>query len=59
MLGERYEIQPIVDEVARIHDLLVKLDGNGGGIRPSKGALRPFFYCVLAGSPMLFKRALY
>lgn len=30
VLGERYEIQPIVDEVARIHDLLVKFDGNGG-----------------------------
>ena len=30
VLGERYEIQPIVDEVARIHELLVKFDGNGG-----------------------------
>lgn len=30
VLGERYEIQPIVDEVARIHDLLVRFDGNGG-----------------------------
>ena len=30
VLGERYKIQPIVDEVARIHDLLVKFDGNGG-----------------------------
>ncbi|MGP8684234.1 hypothetical protein [Pseudomonas aeruginosa] len=28
VLGERYEIQPIVDEMARIHDLLVKFDGN-------------------------------
>jgi len=34
VLGERYEIQPIVDEVARIHDLLVKFDGNGGVFRP-------------------------
>lgn len=33
VLGERYEIQPIVDEVARIHDLLIKLDGNGGVFR--------------------------
>ncbi|MBX8530299.1 hypothetical protein K5D32_11530 [Pseudomonas cichorii] len=33
VLGERYEIQPIVDEVARIHDLLVKFDGNGGVFR--------------------------
>lgn len=30
VLGERYKIQPIVDEVARIHDLLVKFDSNGG-----------------------------
>lgn len=30
VLGERYEITPIVDEVARIHDLLIKFDGNGG-----------------------------
>ena len=30
VLGERYEIQPIVNEVARIHDLLVKFDENGG-----------------------------
>lgn len=30
VLGERYEIQPIVDEVARIHDLLIKFDRNGG-----------------------------
>lgn len=30
VIGERYEIQPIVNEVARIHDLLVKFDGNGG-----------------------------
>lgn len=34
VLGERYEIQPIVDEVARIHDLLVKFDDNGGVFRP-------------------------
>ena len=33
VLGERYEIQPIVDEVARIHNLLVKFDGNGGLFR--------------------------
>jgi len=33
VLGERYEIQPIVDEVARIHDLLLKFDGNGGVFR--------------------------
>jgi hypothetical protein len=33
VLGERYEIQPIVDEVARVHDLLVKFDGNGGVFR--------------------------
>jgi len=33
VLGERYEILPIVDEVARIHDLLVKFDGNGGVFR--------------------------
>jgi hypothetical protein len=33
VLGERYEIQPIVEEVARIHDLLVKFDGNGGVFR--------------------------
>lgn len=33
VLGERYEIQPIVDEVARIHDLLIKFDGNGGVFR--------------------------
>lgn len=30
ILGERYEIQPIVNEMARIHDLLVRSDGNGG-----------------------------
>ncbi|MFV3330939.1 hypothetical protein ACNFIA_08410 [Pseudomonas sp. NY15437] len=33
VLGERYEIQPIVDEVIRIHYLLVKFDGNGGVFR--------------------------
>lgn len=33
VLGERYEIQPIVDEVARIHGLLVKFDCNGGVFR--------------------------
>ncbi|HBO2548230.1 TPA: hypothetical protein U8188_002229 [Pseudomonas aeruginosa] len=33
VLGERYEIQPIVDEMARIHDLLVKFYGNGGVFR--------------------------
>jgi hypothetical protein len=33
VLGERYEIQPIVDEVARIHNLLVKFAGNGGVFR--------------------------
>lgn len=33
VLGERYEIKPIIDEVARIHDLLVKFDGNGGVFR--------------------------
>lgn len=33
VLGERYEIQPIVDEVARIHSLLVKFAGNGGVFR--------------------------
>lgn len=33
VLGERYEIQPIVDEVARIHNLLVKFDGSGGVFR--------------------------
>ena len=30
VLGERYELQPIVDEVGRVHDLLVKFDKNGG-----------------------------
>lgn len=33
ILGERYEIQPIVNEVARIHDLLIKFDENGGVFR--------------------------
>lgn len=33
VLGERYEIQPIVDEVVRIHNLLVKFAGNGGVFR--------------------------
>lgn len=33
VLDERYKIQPIVDEVARIHDLLVRFDGNGGVFR--------------------------
>jgi hypothetical protein len=33
VLGERYEIQPIIDEIARIHDLLVKFDSNGGVFR--------------------------
>ncbi|RZI54760.1 MAG: hypothetical protein EOP12_01190 [Pseudomonas sp.] len=30
VLGERFEIQPIVDEVVKVHDLLVKFDRNGG-----------------------------
>ncbi|MGK5053664.1 hypothetical protein [Janthinobacterium sp. RB2P8] len=30
ILGERYEIQPIVNELARIHDLLMKFDQKGG-----------------------------
>ncbi|WP_082721899.1 hypothetical protein [Burkholderia sp. RF2-non_BP3] len=33
VLGERYKIQPIVDEMARIHDLLVRFDGDGGVFR--------------------------
>ena len=33
VLGERYEIPPIVAELARIHDLLVKFDGNGAVFR--------------------------
>jgi len=33
VLGERYEIQPIVDELARIHDILVGFDGGGGVFR--------------------------
>lgn len=33
VLDERYKIQPIVDEVARIHDLLVRFDNNGGVFR--------------------------
>lgn len=33
VLGERYEIQPIVDEIAKIHDLLVRFDSNGGVFR--------------------------
>ena len=37
ILGERYEIQPIVNEMARIHDLLVKFDENGGVFRSSYG----------------------
>jgi len=32
VLGEKYEIQPIVDEVARTH-LFIKFDGNGGVFR--------------------------
>jgi hypothetical protein len=35
VLGERYEIQPIIDELARIHDLLVRFDSNGGVFRTS------------------------
>jgi hypothetical protein len=30
VLGERFKIQPIVDEVTRIHHLLLKFDRNGG-----------------------------
>lgn len=30
VLGERHSIQPILDEVIRIHELLVKFDENGG-----------------------------
>jgi hypothetical protein len=33
VLGERYEIQPIVDEMARIHDLLLNFDDKGGVFR--------------------------
>lgn len=33
VLGERYEIQPIFDVVARIHDLLIKFDRNDGVFR--------------------------
>ena len=33
ILDERYEIQPIVDELARVHELLVKFDNNGGVFR--------------------------
>lgn len=33
VLEERHAIQPIVDEVARIHDLLVKFDSYGGVFR--------------------------
>lgn len=34
VLGERYEIQPIIDELARIHDLLLGFDSSGGVFRP-------------------------
>jgi hypothetical protein len=30
VLGERHSIQPILDEIIRIHELLVKFDENGG-----------------------------
>lgn len=33
VLGERYQIQPIVEEIGRIHDLLAKFDENGGVFR--------------------------
>ena len=33
VLGERYKIQPIVEEIGRVHDLLVKFDSNGGVFR--------------------------
>ncbi|WP_027711153.1 hypothetical protein [Dickeya chrysanthemi] len=33
VLGERHHVQPILDEVVRVHDLLVKFDENGGVFR--------------------------
>lgn len=30
VLGERHHIQPILDEMIRIHDMLINFDGNGG-----------------------------
>ncbi|ALB66921.1 hypothetical protein [Cronobacter dublinensis] len=33
ILGERHKIQPILDEVLRIHNLLVTFDKNGGMFR--------------------------
>lgn len=30
VLGERHHIQPILDEMVRVHDFLVKFDENGG-----------------------------
>lgn len=33
VLGERHHVQPILDEMIRIHDMLVKCDGDGGVFR--------------------------
>lgn len=33
VLGERFELQPIVEEVARIHDLLIEFDSQGSLLR--------------------------
>ncbi|MEQ6290616.1 hypothetical protein ACFPAG_08340 [Vogesella sp. GCM10023246] len=33
VLGERHHVQPILDEMIRVHDMLVKFDRNGGSFR--------------------------
>ncbi|AJF00484.1 hypothetical protein [Pandoraea apista] len=33
VLGERHHVQPILDEMIRVHDMLVKFDENGGMLR--------------------------
>jgi hypothetical protein len=36
MLGERYEIEPLANEIVRIHDRLAFCDANGGRLKPRK-----------------------
>jgi hypothetical protein len=36
MLGKRYEMSPLANEIARIHDLLESFDANGGRLKSSE-----------------------
>lgn len=41
MLGKRYQVEPIADEIGRIHDLLLEREGEGTNRQERGGAICP------------------